>query len=329
MGEFWFEVQTPTEVVAGDGSTLIGMLKPGRRYRAVNRDDHWVTVPGPDKTFGFVPITGITVLPDTSTEPLDPPEAPTTEPGSGAGTSQGTTTNGLAVASMVFGILWLAFVGSLVAVVLGHVSLRQIDRSEGRQDGRVFAVVGLALGYLGLAVFVVLAAFTVVNQEGEAVSRPLLPDRELSLVGITSEMVRFVEAPDGTAVLFNGGGSVSMTFNSSGGPVYGNFGVALGGKDDAGNAYVVIYEGELVGTYDAETGSLEGTVVITGEAPSGFEAVIPNETIWDGAVVVGSGGCAESGIQCAFGATQPDVDVYWEMPLPADAIDPAYVASLD
>ena len=163
---------------------------------------------------------------------------------------------------------------------------------------------------------------------GAAGVGPLLPGRDLSLSGVTSQQVRFVEASDGTAVLFEGGGDVLLTFNTSGGPANGSITASLGGEDDAGNPYVVAYEGVLTGTYDPETGSFDGTVVITGDAPPGFEAAIPGEAIWDGGVVVGPDGCTESEDECAFGATQPDVELYWEMPLPADAIDPAYVASI-
>jgi len=97
------------------------------------------------------------------------------------------------------------------------------------------------------------------------------------------------------------------------------------GQDDEGNTYTVTYTGVLAGTYDPGTGQFEGTVEISGTAPPGYEAAIPTVTLWDGGVVVSSGGCADSQVECAFGATQPVVDVYWEMPLPVDAIDPTYL----
>jgi Domain of unknown function (DUF4190) len=53
---------------------------------------------------------------------------------------------------MVLGILWLWWVGSILAVVFGHVSLHQI-RSSG-QSGRGLAIAGLVLGYLGLVVLI-------------------------------------------------------------------------------------------------------------------------------------------------------------------------------
>lgn len=72
-------------------------------------------------------------------------------------------TNGLAIASMVLGILWLWWVGSVLAVVFGHISLGQIKRTG--QSGRGMAVAGLVLGYLGVAVFVLVLLLVVLGSE--------------------------------------------------------------------------------------------------------------------------------------------------------------------
>jgi hypothetical protein len=69
-------------------------------------------------------------------------------------------TNGLAVASLVAGVMWIGWVGSVLAVIFGHIALKQIDQHEGREQGRGLTIAGLAFGYLGVAtlVFVVIAA---------------------------------------------------------------------------------------------------------------------------------------------------------------------------
>lgn len=69
-------------------------------------------------------------------------------------TQQAPTTNGLAVASLVFGILWLFYVGSLLALVFGYIGKSQIDASEGLQSGRGLAVAGIVLGWIGVGLFV-------------------------------------------------------------------------------------------------------------------------------------------------------------------------------
>ncbi|MDQ1602221.1 MAG: hypothetical protein QOE01_66 [Actinomycetota bacterium] len=60
-------------------------------------------------------------------------------------------TNGLAVASLVLGILWLFWLGSLLAVIFGHIALSQIRRRG--EGGRGMAIAGLVLGYIGVAFF--------------------------------------------------------------------------------------------------------------------------------------------------------------------------------
>lgn len=59
------------------------------------------------------------------------------------------STNGLAVASLVASFIW--GLGSICAVIFGHIAHRQIRESGGRQSGGGFATAGLVLGYLGLA----------------------------------------------------------------------------------------------------------------------------------------------------------------------------------
>jgi hypothetical protein len=59
-------------------------------------------------------------------------------------------TNTLAIVSLVTSLLWLCGVGSLAAIICGHLGLREIDRSSGTQTGRGMAIAGLVIGYLGL-----------------------------------------------------------------------------------------------------------------------------------------------------------------------------------
>ena len=60
------------------------------------------------------------------------------------------STYGLAVASMVLGLLWLFWIGSLLALIFGYAALHQIKQSGGRESGRGMAIAGVVLGWLGL-----------------------------------------------------------------------------------------------------------------------------------------------------------------------------------
>ena len=78
------------------------------------------------------------------------------------GPPQPTSTNGMAIASMVLGILWLYWIGSILALIFGYIAKRQIDESAGTQTGRGMAVAGIVLGWIGVGVGVLIAVIAVV-----------------------------------------------------------------------------------------------------------------------------------------------------------------------
>jgi Domain of unknown function (DUF4190) len=70
-------------------------------------------------------------------------------------------TNGLAVASLLFGIFWFGGIGSVAALVLGYRARRQIRHSAGRERGSSLATIGIVLGWIGIALLVIAAAAAV------------------------------------------------------------------------------------------------------------------------------------------------------------------------
>lgn len=73
-------------------------------------------------------------------------------------------TSSLAIASLVFGVLgWslLPMLGSIAAILCGHMARSEIRRAAGALEGDGLAVVGLVLGYaaIALGVLALLAIF--------------------------------------------------------------------------------------------------------------------------------------------------------------------------
>jgi len=79
--------------------------------------------------------------------------------------SPDSKTSGLAVASLILGILFLIFPAAILAIVLGHISRSQIRDSAGRIRGAGMALAGLILGYAGVAVIpiLIIAAIAIPN----------------------------------------------------------------------------------------------------------------------------------------------------------------------
>ena len=59
-------------------------------------------------------------------------------------------TNGFAIASLVLGILWVWWVGSILALIFGYVARKQIRERNESGDG--LAVAGIVLGWVGVGV---------------------------------------------------------------------------------------------------------------------------------------------------------------------------------
>lgn len=80
-------------------------------------------------------------------------------------------TNGMAIASLVLGIVWICGLGSILALVFGYMGKNQIDRSGGAEGGRGLAVAGIVLGWIGvalLAIFIVLSIIGAIVDTGSS-----------------------------------------------------------------------------------------------------------------------------------------------------------------
>lgn len=121
----------------------------------------WAPPGGAPSPAAWAPPTG---------RPLPPGWAPP-----GGGGLQGRKTNGKATASLVLGILGLPFICPLViptvlALVFGYQSRREIDRSGGQQGGRGLAQAGIILGWVSVGLFVlIILGFIVLAAIGEEI----------------------------------------------------------------------------------------------------------------------------------------------------------------
>ena len=89
----------------------------------------------------------------------------------GPGGEEAGDTNGFAIASLFLGIIWLFGLGSVAAIALGYLGLKQIDASAGRESGRAIAIAGIVIGVIGLASFAILIGFLLSSHN----NAPLLP----------------------------------------------------------------------------------------------------------------------------------------------------------
>ena len=107
--------------------------------------------------------------PDQATSPAAGPwgAPPAATPGYaqpyGAPYQAAPGTNGMAIASLVCGLLgFVTCVSSIAAIILGHIARKQIRESGGRQQGDGMALAGLILGYIVAVLFVAYIIFAIV-----------------------------------------------------------------------------------------------------------------------------------------------------------------------
>lgn len=137
----------------------------------------------PDNGYGQQPDKD----PAESTPAYYPSPAP--QPGYGAGVPYGPPygyypypahppprpTNGMAVVSMVLGIMWLYWVGSILSLIFGYIARKQIRERGENGDG--MAIAGIVLGWIGVAglvaVVVLLAVVGISATEQTSDPRPV------------------------------------------------------------------------------------------------------------------------------------------------------------
>lgn len=112
----------------------------------------------PDGNPSFCPQCG------TKLPPAETPSPASASP-SLPGPSVTPTTSGLAIVSLLCGILFFVFPSAVAAIIFGHISRSDIRRSGGRKTGAGMAMAGLVLGYFGISIIpiLIIAAIAIPN----------------------------------------------------------------------------------------------------------------------------------------------------------------------
>lgn len=126
-----------------------------------------------DQTSAADPTGTLGAANDAGSEPAEPagwdsavppPPPPVQQPPYGTplvSPPMQATVAGLAIASMVLGILWIYWLGSVLAIIFGHIALSQIKKSNGWKTGRGMAIAGVVLGYVGMATLVLVIVLAI------------------------------------------------------------------------------------------------------------------------------------------------------------------------
>lgn len=101
--------------------------------------------------------------PNRPPEPDRDPPAPSAHgyPAGYSGYPMPGPTNGYAIASLVLGILWIWWIGSVLALIFGYIARKQImERNEG---GNGLAIAGIVLGWVGVGVLALFLIFLAIG----------------------------------------------------------------------------------------------------------------------------------------------------------------------
>ncbi len=63
---------------------------------------------------------------------------------------QARKTSGMAIASLVLGVIWIYWLGSILALVFGYLAKKEIRDSNNQLEGNGLATAGIVLGWVGV-----------------------------------------------------------------------------------------------------------------------------------------------------------------------------------
>ena len=115
-------------------------------------------------------------------------------------------TSGMAIASLVLGILWVYWLGSILALIFGYLAKSEIKRSEERMEGSGLATAGIVLGWVGVGTFVFMLAILIIaaivdKEEKKPVEKS--SSQQALKINPRRESARLRGLPDGGRLAFH------------------------------------------------------------------------------------------------------------------------------
>jgi len=72
-----------------------------------------------------------------------------------------TPTSGMAIASLILGILWIGGLGSILAVIFGHIARKEIREGRASAQGGGLALAGIIMGWVGIVALIAYIIFII------------------------------------------------------------------------------------------------------------------------------------------------------------------------
>jgi len=67
----------------------------------------------------------------------------------------------MAIASLVLGVLWIYWIGSVLALIFGYLAKKEIRDSREPMDGNGLATAGVVLGWVGMGTLAMVILFVI------------------------------------------------------------------------------------------------------------------------------------------------------------------------
>ena len=104
-------------------------------------------------------------------------------------------TSGMAIASLVLGVLWIYWIGSILALIFGYLAKNEIRDSPEPIDGNGLATAGIVLGWVGmgtLTLVILLVIIAALADKQDHTPKPKTTSQTISFVSPLQESARKV-----------------------------------------------------------------------------------------------------------------------------------------